>query len=111
MLCRASNDLALDDFVDQHDLLLNGPSTSLAASHLARHPQTEFRRIMNLATMTVCNNVPSIEGLYAHLDELDLLNEERLRPGWDTYFMVDLPSAAKGPLCLEADGGSRPWLP
>lgn len=43
---------------------------------------------MNLATLSICNNFPTISSLYAYFDELDLLNEERLRPGWDTYFMV-----------------------
>ena len=85
--------LSLDEFVDQHDLLLNGsPSPSLPSSSLARHPQTDFRRVMNLATVSICNNFPSLLSLHAYLDELNLLDEERLRPGWDTYFMVSLTS-------------------
>jgi len=80
--------MTLDYFVDQHDLLLNGSSSSLPTSSLAHHPQTDFRRVMNLATLSICNNFPTISSLYAYFDELDLLNEERLRPGWDTYFMV-----------------------
>jgi len=88
----AGKAMTLDDFIDQHDLLLNGPSTpSLPTSSLARHPQTDFRRVLNLATISICNSFLTISLLHAYLDELDLLNEERLRPGWDTYFMVDPP--------------------
>jgi hypothetical protein len=43
---------------------------------------------MSLATVKVDNCFPGKEGLWAYLDSLDLLDEERLRPGWDTYFMV-----------------------
>lgn len=55
---------------------------------LAKHPQTDFRRIQAVATLQICNDFPSVDGLWAYLDQLDLMNEERLRPGWDTYFMV-----------------------
>ena len=41
-----------------------------------------------MATVSICNNFPTIDALCAHLDELNLLDEERLRPGWDMYFMV-----------------------
>jgi dCMP deaminase len=43
---------------------------------------------MSLATVKVDNCFPSTGDLWAYLDTLNLLDEERLRPGWDTYFMV-----------------------
>lgn len=49
---------------------------------------TDFSRVMSLATIKVDNCFPSVEGLWTYLDTLNLLDEERLRPGWDTYFMV-----------------------
>jgi hypothetical protein len=51
---------------------------------------------MSLASVSICNNFPSLPALYAFLAQLNLLDEERLRPGWDTYFMVS-PSPSPGP--------------
>ena len=66
---------------------------------------TDFSRVMSLATVKVDNCFPTVEGLWTYLDTLNLLDEERLRPGWDTYFMVS-------PL-LTIDMGTddRHWLP
>lgn len=55
---------------------------------------TDFSRVMSLATVKVDNCFPTIEGLWTYLNTLNLLDEERLRPGWDTYFMVRLSSYA-----------------
>jgi dCMP deaminase len=78
-----------------------GPSTSTpstpainatSASPLANgvSAMTDFSRVMSLATVKVDNCFSSVEALWAYLDTLNLLDEERLRPGWDTYFMVSL---------------------
>ena len=76
--------LSLEDFVDEHDLLLNGPRRA------AGNAQTDYRKVQELATLHVCNDYETRSALYDCLDGMDLLNEERLRPGWDTYFMVSL---------------------
>ena len=34
------------------------------------------------------NNFETIADLETHLDEVNLLDSERMRPGWDGYFMV-----------------------
>jgi dCMP deaminase len=36
------------------------------------------------------NNFKTIADLEAHLEEVNLLDPERMRPGWDGYFMVSL---------------------
>jgi hypothetical protein len=66
---------------------------------------TDFSRVMSLATVKVDNCFPTIEGLWAYLDTLNLLDEERLRPGWDTYFMV----SHFHPTCEGAN--ARHWHP
>lgn len=82
--------MTLDEFVATHDILQNGPPLplDLPASAFSHHPQTDFSRVMKLANVSICNNLPSIPALHAYLDQVNLLDEERLRPGWDTYFMV-----------------------
>ncbi|GFZ46281.1 Deoxycytidylate deaminase [Saitozyma sp. JCM 24511] len=91
-----------------HDLLLHGPSfpATLPPSALSHHPQTDFRRVMSLASVSICNNFPSLPGLYAFLDQLDLLDEERLRPGWDTYFMTLASLASHRSNCMKRRVGA-----
>lgn len=76
----------LDAFIDIHDKLNYGHGG-----------MTDFARVMTLATIRVDNSFPTIDALWHHLDSLNLMDEERLRPGWDTYFMVRLP------FCSSAD--------
>lgn len=78
--------MSLEEFVDEHDLLLNGPPRDRTAT--TSPSQTDYRKVQGLATLHLCNDFNDKEGLYSYLDGMDLLNEERLRPGWDTYFMV-----------------------
>lgn len=56
----------------------------------ATGPPTDLARVLAAAHVTVCNRFATVDALSAHLDALDLLDEERLRPGWDLYFMVCL---------------------
>lgn len=43
-----------------------------------------------MAHISVTNNFSNLPELHAHLDSLSLCGPERLRPGWDDYFMVSL---------------------
>ncbi|KAI9638560.1 putative dCMP deaminase [Dioszegia hungarica] len=100
--------LTLDDFIAEHDTLLNGPPlpTSLPPSTFAHHPQTDFSRVMKLANVSVCNNLPSVPALWAYLDQLNLMDEERLRPGWDTYFMTLASLASHRSNCMKRRVGA-----
>lgn len=42
----------------------------------------------HLVKLSVINTFQSLSELHLHLDSLDMTNTERLRPGWDTYFMA-----------------------
>ena len=85
-----SQALSLDQFIDAHDNLFNGPrlDPTTPLEIMAKHPQSDFRRVKALANVEIYNDFPTVDGLHAYLDGLDLLDEERLRPGWDQYFMV-----------------------
>lgn len=85
--------ITLEDFIDAHDSLLHGlPSAQIHALPALAQGQfmSDFRRILTLAHVHVDNNFTDVSALNWYLDRLDLLDEERLRPGWDTYFMVRL---------------------
>lgn len=70
-------ELSLETFIDQHDNLLSPRGTA-----------SDYRQTAALANVTIYNHYDSIARLYIYLDSVNLLNEERLRPGWDMYFMV-----------------------
>ena len=80
-------ELDLKSFIEEHDFLTwsSGPLTSQI-----NNPTTSLHDLQPFVNVTVINNFPSVEQLWQHLSELDLLNSERLRPGWDSYFMVNL---------------------
>lgn len=42
----------------------------------------------HLVKLNVTNTFQTLAELYSHLDSLDMMNTERLRPHWDTYFMA-----------------------
>lgn len=91
----SSHGLTLERFIENHDLLLNGPALprNTPSWEQARHPPlTDFKKVQNLAAICITHDFPTVEGLYAYIDQLDILDEERLRPGWDTYFMVSSSS-------------------
>lgn len=61
--------------------------TSISPS--CRMSHTSLRKLANLS---IINTAQTLEDLWKTLDNLDLTNTERLRPRWDTYFMVsELP--------------------
>ncbi|OCF72058.1 dCMP deaminase [Kwoniella mangroviensis CBS 8886] len=98
--------LSLEEFIQHHDTLLNGSLPSIPSSSLSRHPQTDFKRSLSLAQISICNNFPAIQDLEAYLDRLNLVDEERLRPGWDTYFMTLASLASHRSNCMKRRVGA-----
>lgn len=50
--------------------------------------RSAIQELEKLVHLRIDNPFQSISEFHAHLDSLDLLNVDRLRPHWDTYFMV-----------------------
>lgn len=57
--------------------------------------------LMSRASVRLLNTSPSLAHLYATLGKLDLVNPDRLRPGWDTYFMALASLAARRSNCMK----------
>lgn len=71
--------MSLEDFVEDNDRYVYGTGNITSGTLHGLSP---------LAHLHVLNSFGSISELHVHLESLDLLNPDRLRPGWDTYFMV-----------------------
>ena len=83
--------MSLDKFVEDHDTSsFNSTSNQDAISSAYLFSNR------NVSHLNVINSFTSLWAFHDHLESLDVLNNERLRPGWDSYFMVS--SALLAPL-------------
>ena len=64
-------------------------------------PQASVALLMERAHLRLFNSSSSIQELNAALDSVDLLNEQRLRPNWDQYFMQLASLAAQRSNCMK----------
>ncbi|KAI0332019.1 hypothetical protein GY45DRAFT_1321569 [Cubamyces sp. BRFM 1775] len=102
----------LEDFIREHDAFYYGPeghgqdTPALQSVGFAQRSQTSFRSLSQLANVHVVNSFETISGLQDHLNELDLLDKERLRPGWDTYFMQLASLASQRSNCMKRRVGA-----
>ncbi|ODN89187.1 dCMP deaminase [Cryptococcus wingfieldii CBS 7118] len=100
--------LSLEKFMTDHDALLHGPPPQTSSLPTLAHMQlqSDFRRVLDLAHIQVNNNFADISALHWYLDRLDLLDEGRLRPGWDTYFMTLASLASHRSNCMKRRVGA-----
>ncbi|KAM6483350.1 cytidine deaminase-like protein [Trichoderma sp. SZMC 28011] len=80
--------ISLEEFVTQNDLHLYDPHTGL-------------QPLISRATVRLLNTSSSLAHLYATLGKLDIPNPDRMRPGWDTYFMALASLAAQRSNCMK----------
>jgi hypothetical protein len=64
----------------QKDITENGQVEHLSPLH----------SLQKYVTLHLVNNFDTVAALHSHLDEINLLDSDRLRPSWDSYFMVGL---------------------
>lgn len=84
--CRLLDEVVpgLDKFVAMSDKEFYGTgSISLTGSEDDKGSSFVFQR----ASLRVMNTQGSLQEFYHHLEELDILNQDRIRPSWDAYFM------------------------
>lgn len=80
--------LTLEDFVSESDTQLYSPTNGAL-------------QLMSRATIRLLNTSDSLAHFYATLGKLDLTDNDRLRPGWDSYFMALASLAARRCNCMK----------
>ncbi|KAJ3335731.1 Deoxycytidine monophosphate (dCMP) deaminase [Gonapodya sp. JEL0774] len=60
-----------------------------------------IHRILHGADLRILNTTSSSDAFINHLQELNIANPDRLRPGWDTYFMLLSYLAARRSNCMK----------
>ena len=48
-----------------------------------------LHNLQHYVTVHVINNFDNVAALHSYLDDINLLDGNRLRPSWDSYFMVE----------------------
>lgn len=111
LITRSSeNIISLEQFVREHDDLyygggFGGSETSQERSDQSEDPPSPLE-LSGIVNLHVINGFSSIPALHSHLDKLDLLNPERLRPGWDAYFMQLASLASQRSNCMKRRVGA-----
>lgn len=60
----------------------------------------------HLVTLRIANAFQTKQALYAHLNGLDIVRPDRLRPTWDDYFMTLAELAARRSNCMKRRVGA-----
>ncbi|KAJ2639797.1 Deoxycytidine monophosphate (dCMP) deaminase [Coemansia sp. RSA 1286] len=67
--------------------------------------ELNLKRILSSANVSIANTFSSVDELHMHLDHIDLTNGERIRPSWDTYFMLLSELASHRANCMKRKVG------
>ncbi|KAF9469872.1 cytidine deaminase-like protein [Collybia nuda] len=95
-----SKSLSISLFVQEDDTIVFG-NTSVTDENLS-----SLRSLSDMVNVHIVNSFPEISLLYTHIDKLDLLNPENLRPGWDAYFMTLASLASHRSNCMKRRVGA-----
>ncbi|KAJ9106978.1 hypothetical protein QFC20_003878 [Naganishia adeliensis] len=115
--------LDLEQFIVAHDTLMDHlpalaskpqpdttttSPTDIPPSISPRSSSTRpgLKHALAYAHLSVMNNFPTVRELEGYLDELNLVDGERLRPGWDTYFMTLASLASLRSNCMKRRVGA-----
>ncbi|KAI6047916.1 cytidine deaminase-like protein [Pisolithus marmoratus] len=90
--CLDLNPLSLEEFVRENDDRVFG-TTSL-------HAMLPFVKV------NVLNTFDTFSDLHSHLDSMNVLSTERLRPRWDSYFMTLADLASQRSNCMKRRVGA-----
>ncbi|KAJ3534734.1 hypothetical protein NM688_g7088 [Phlebia brevispora] len=107
---RGQKEKSLEDFIREHDVFFYGPQSLQVSSRenpIASPQDIPVLRSLNpMVNVRIINSFETIPELYEHLEELDLINPDRLRPGWDTYFMQLASLASLRSNCMKRRVGA-----
>ncbi|KAN0100336.1 Cytidine deaminase-like protein [Tylopilus felleus] len=96
--------LSLEEFVREDDECVFG--TDVYSTDSDQKSLSGLRGLNHLVKLNIINTFQSLSELHFHLDFLDLINAERLRPQWDTYFMTLAELASQRSNCMKRRVGA-----
>lgn len=102
---RLSSSLSLEEFVYQHDECVFGTNVDPNGDSERAHPGG-LHAVFSLVKLTIINTFQTVSDLHDHLDSLNILSAERLRPRWDCYFMTLADLASQRSNCMKRRVGA-----
>jgi hypothetical protein len=84
----SSSFISLEDFVRENDHVVYGVGSRVLNAINKPKSASSLHNLSDLVNLHVVNSFQTISCFHSHLDSLNLLDPNRLRPQWDTYFMV-----------------------
>lgn len=90
--------LSLEDFLIEDDRNMYNIS---AQDKQKTKPYKSLYNLMLSSDLLITNAYQDIQSLYLILDKLNIVDKERLRPSWDTYFMQLSDLAARRSNCMK----------
>jgi dCMP deaminase len=84
----SETDITLEQFVSQDDKAVHGYKTIHSSPETSLLQPTPLNDLRSLIHLRVVNDFDSLDQLHTFLDDVNILDQDRLRPAWDTYFMV-----------------------
>lgn len=97
---RSSEERSLEGFLRENDELVFGQSND------GRFSPSSLRNFQDLVDIHINNNFNELSELYAHLENLNLLDPQHLRPSWDAYFMTLASLASRRSNCMKRRVGA-----
>eukprot|EP00835_Amoeboradix_gromovi_P002546 NODE_147_length_17537_cov_0.265627.p4 type:complete len:297 gc:universal NODE_147_length_17537_cov_0.265627:10356-9466(-) len=73
--------------------------------HYAQPGSQNYYDIIQAANVKILNEFNTVEELKEHLQKLNVVNDEFIRPGWDTYFIRICTLASKRSNCMKRQVG------
>ena len=73
----------------------------ISNDHHLYHPKSGFSCLIDRAEVRLINRTTTMDSLHKTLEDLNLGNEQRLRPNWDQYFMQLASLAAQRSNCMK----------
>ncbi|KIK07201.1 hypothetical protein K443DRAFT_87498 [Laccaria amethystina LaAM-08-1] len=97
---KSSLHTSLENFVQENDSIVFDTYTP------AQQKKTSLQNLRELVNIHVTNSYLSVEELHTHLESLNLLDWEHLRPSWDAYFMTLASLASRRSNCMKRRVGA-----
>jgi len=88
---------SLEEFVHEDDHIVFGDRSRMSSS---------LHDLRDLVDVQINNSFQTLSSFESYLEEIDLLNPEHLRPGWDAYFMILATLASRRSNCMKRRVGA-----
>ncbi|KDQ63206.1 hypothetical protein JAAARDRAFT_119158 [Jaapia argillacea MUCL 33604] len=108
LLCRfrrsRNANLSLEEFVEENDQLVYGQGQTPKTGEAPNFSSLDSLR--HSVNLHILNAFDTVAALHAHLEEINVVNPERVRPHWDTYFMTLASLASHRSNCMKRRVGA-----